>query len=46
MTNEIAQQAETKFWIHPEGWIYVGDQIEDARAAAQEEIDSHILKSL
>lgn len=44
MTNEIAQQAETKFWIHPEGWIYVGDQIEGARAATETEIDAHITK--
>ncbi|EKN3982781.1 hypothetical protein RSJ44_001933 [Yersinia enterocolitica] len=44
MTNEIAQQAETKFWIHPEGWIYVGDQIEGARAATETEIDAHMAK--
>ncbi|HFR4113123.1 TPA: hypothetical protein ACHVKA_001079 [Yersinia enterocolitica] len=42
MDNEIAQQVETKFWVHPEGWIYVGDQIEGARAATQEEIDTHM----
>ncbi|EKN3946594.1 hypothetical protein RSJ44_003696 [Yersinia enterocolitica] len=42
MTNKIDQQAETKFWMHPEGWIYVGDKIEGARAATQEEIDTHM----
>ncbi|EPP1017526.1 hypothetical protein ACULX4_004114 [Yersinia enterocolitica] len=42
MTNKIAQQVETKFWVHPEGWIYVGDKIEGARVATQEEIDTHM----
>lgn len=44
MANKIAQQAETKFWIHPDGWIYVGDQIEGARVASQKEIDAHFVK--
>lgn len=33
---------EIEFWIHPEGWIYVGDQIEGARAATNEEIRDHL----
>ena len=33
---------ELKFWIHPEGWIYTGDQIEGARAATEEEIAAHL----
>lgn len=32
---------ELKFWIHPEGWVYTGDQIEGARAATDEEIQNH-----
>ncbi|CRY06367.1 Uncharacterised protein [Yersinia enterocolitica] len=35
---------ETKFWIHPDGWIYVGDEMEGAREATKEEIDDHISK--
>ncbi|WET14593.1 hypothetical protein P2W49_19425 [Yersinia intermedia] len=37
-------QIETKFWIHPDGWIYVGDEMEGAREANKEEIDEHISK--
>ncbi|EON3359397.1 hypothetical protein ACNHFS_004436 [Yersinia enterocolitica] len=40
----INEQVETKFWMHPEGWIYVGDQIEGARAATETEIDAHMAK--
>ncbi|HFI1945483.1 TPA: hypothetical protein ACPZRO_002438 [Yersinia enterocolitica] len=44
MTNKIAQQAETKFWVHPDDWIYVGDKIDEAREATQSEINAHLLK--
>lgn len=37
-------QVETKYWIHPDGWIYVGDQIEGAREATKDEIGVHISK--
>lgn len=40
----INEQAETKFWVHPDGWIYVGDQIEGAKAATQKEIEEHLVK--
>ena len=33
---------ELKFWIHPEGWLYTGDQIEGARAATNEEVTNHL----
>ncbi|HFR4112428.1 TPA: hypothetical protein ACHVKA_000359 [Yersinia enterocolitica] len=44
MDNETDKQTEIKFWVHPEGWIYVGDQIEGARAATETEIDAHMAK--
>lgn len=30
------------FWVHSEGWIYIGDKIEGARAATEEEIAAHL----
>lgn len=30
------------FWFHPEGWIYIGDEIEGARAATDDEIAAHL----
>ncbi|WET16730.1 hypothetical protein P2W49_09910 [Yersinia intermedia] len=39
-------QVETKYWIHPDGWIYVGDQIEGAREATQTEVDDHLAKTI
>ncbi len=35
-------QVETKFWVHPDEWIYVGDKMEGAREATKEEIDEHL----
>ncbi|MFQ6256128.1 hypothetical protein ACLMPK_01265 [Yersinia enterocolitica] len=35
-------QVETKFWVHPDGWVYVGDEMKGARAATQAEIDEHL----
>ncbi|HDM8089859.1 TPA: hypothetical protein PXN44_000641 [Yersinia enterocolitica] len=37
---------ETKYWIHPDGWIYVGDEIDGAREATKEEIDEHLAKTI
>ncbi|CNF18084.1 hypothetical protein [Yersinia intermedia] len=31
---------ETKFWVHPDGWVYVGDYIEGAREATKEDINT------
>ena len=33
------------FWIHPDGWIYTGDQIDGARLATEEEISEHLAKN-
>lgn len=33
---------ETKYWIHSEGWLYQGDQLEGARAATKGEISEHM----
>jgi hypothetical protein len=41
MTNNTDKQL-INWWIHPDGWIYVGDEIEGARAAKQSEIDEHL----
>ncbi|MGE4939618.1 hypothetical protein, partial [Yersinia enterocolitica] len=38
----VTAPVETKFWVHQEGWIYVGDKIKGARVATQEEIDAHM----
>jgi hypothetical protein len=35
---------DQKFWIHPDGWIYTGDQIEGAREATETEIAQHLAK--
>ncbi|ELY2861673.1 hypothetical protein SMC83_004199 [Cronobacter sakazakii] len=35
------QVLPTKYWIHPDGFIYIGDQVESAREATEEEIKSH-----
>ncbi|WP_404273581.1 hypothetical protein [Yersinia similis] len=37
-----AAQVKTKYWVHKDGWIYVGDKIEGARAAKKGEIDTHL----
>ncbi|GAB7215773.1 hypothetical protein [Dickeya oryzae] len=34
------------FWVHPDGWIYIGDKIEGARAATDEEIATHLNATL
>lgn len=31
-----------KYWIHPDGFIYIGDQVEGARAATESEIAAHL----
>ncbi|MFJ5441768.1 hypothetical protein [Pectobacterium sp. CHL-2024] len=33
-----------KYWFHVDGFIYVGDKIEGARAATTAEIDEHVSK--
>ncbi|CNL41974.1 hypothetical protein [Yersinia aleksiciae] len=38
-------QVETKYWVHPDDWIYVGDVIEGAREATQSEIEEHIAET-
>ncbi|EON3357412.1 hypothetical protein AB9H26_06685 [Yersinia enterocolitica] len=40
----VTTPVETKFWIHQEGWIYVGDKIKGARAATEAEVDTHFAK--
>ncbi|MDT3545623.1 hypothetical protein [Cronobacter sakazakii] len=35
MANKMS---EIKFWVHPDGFVYIGDQIEGARAATDEEV--------
>ncbi|HDZ9831346.1 TPA: hypothetical protein ACYTJQ_000495 [Yersinia enterocolitica] len=42
----VTAPVETKFWVHQDGWIYVGDQIEGARAATEAEIDEHLAKTI
>lgn len=37
--NDIEQ---VKYWIHPDGFIYTGDQIEGARAATDDEVAAHL----
>ncbi|MGK4422907.1 hypothetical protein ACSMDK_11645 [Yersinia enterocolitica] len=39
-------QVETKYWIHPDGWVYVGDEMDGARVATQAEIDEHLAKNI
>lgn len=36
---------KTEYWIHADGWIYQGDQIEGARAATEEELALHLAAS-
>ncbi|WP_186370148.1 hypothetical protein [Yersinia bercovieri] len=39
-------QVETEYWIHADGWIYVGDEMEGAREATKEEIDEHLSENI
>lgn len=39
-------QVETKYWIHSDGGIYVGDKIKGAREATKEEIDKHLSENI
>lgn len=36
---------DIKFWIHPDGWIYTGDQVDGAREATEKEISEHLAKN-
>ncbi|BCQ40886.1 hypothetical protein ERHA54_34890 [Erwinia rhapontici] len=40
MENNDTQTLD--YWIHPYGFIYIGDQIEGARAATDGEIAAHL----
>lgn len=34
-----------KYWIHPDRFIYIGDQIAGARAATDVEVAAHIAET-